>query len=248
MWKQFLLPPLNLLVLIVVGAVLRRWWPGIGRVVLVAGIAGLYVLSTPLMAHLLLSGLERFPAIDTAGDLDGAEAIVVLAAGRRHTNPEYRAETVDMLTLERLRYAAHLHRHTGLPLLVSGGGAEADYAALAELMRRSLAQDHGIAVRWLETESDNTAENAANSARILDAHGIETVLLVTHAWHMPRAVLAFRSEPLTVVPAPTAFAASAPIQWPGKLSDYLPSAGALQASSFAVHEWLGLLWYDVRYG
>lgn len=249
MWKQFLLPPLNLLVLIVLGALMRRRWPRVGLVCLVVGIVGLYGLSTPLAAHLLLSGLERHPAIDATSDLGGAEAIVVLAAGRRHVNPEYGAETVDMLTLERLRYAAHLHRRTGLPLLVSGGGEiEPDQTALAALMRRSLAQDYGIDVRWIEAESGNTAENAANSARILSSDGVESALVVTHAWHMPRAVLAFRGQPLTIVPAPTAFAAATPFQWPGRLGDYLPNAGALQASSFAMHEWLGLLWYAIRYG
>ena len=88
--------------------------------------------------------------------------------------------------------------------------------------------------------STNTMENAAYSAQVLQEAGIRKIYLVTHAWHMPRAVLAFEKAGLEVIPAPTAFVSRSD----GQLQDFLPSASALQLTYYAIHEWLGILWYQ----
>ena len=86
-------------------------------------------------------------------------------------------------------------------------------------------------------------QNAVLSAAILRNAGIQRVVLVTQAFHMPRAVRLFRAAGLEVVPAPTQFktAGRSPL---GPL-DLLPQSNALRNSYYALHEWLGLLVYGV---
>src|SRR3546814_14888599 len=72
-------------------------------------------------------------------------------------------------------------------------------------MQITLERDFGVEVRWTESESTSTWTNARLSAAKLRAAGIRRFYLVTHAWHMPRAMLAFAGTGLEAVPAPTCF-------------------------------------------
>lgn len=250
--KTLLLPPVALILAMIAGLALlsRRRAPRIGLILLISGLAGLYILGTPLAAGLLARGLEIHPALPAEGPLpQGPQAIVVLAAGRTEAAPEFGGnDTVGPLTLTRLRYAAGLHRRTGLPILVAGGGTPDETPALADLMARALRDDFAVSVRWRERHSLNTAENAFNSAAILRENGVETVFLVTHAWHMRRAAWIFGVAGLEPVPAPTAFIGRDGPAFPGEPGDYVARSSGLLTSTFALHEWLGLLWYRLRYG
>jgi len=68
---------------------------------------------------------------------------------------------------------------------------------------------------------------------------------VTHAPHMPRAMRCFEREGMQPFAAPTAFVIPPGFR-PGPL-EWLPSHGALSVSAAALHEYLGMLWYEVRY-
>ena len=148
----------------------------------------------------------------------------------------------DLAARLRRRYGARLAHETGLPVLVSGGLPRADLPAHAELMRDALERDFGVPVRWLESRSRDTFENARESAAILRRDGIGKAYLVTHAWHMPRAVAAFARTDLVVVPAPTGFRAAPTWDW----QTFTPSPKALRESGWALHEWLGRAWYLLR--
>jgi uncharacterized SAM-binding protein YcdF (DUF218 family) len=167
---------------------------------------------------------------------------VILAAGRRAYAPEFGGETVDGLTLERLRYGAVVTRATGLPVLVSGGLGSGDAPSLAAMMAQVLHDEYGIEARWREGESSTTMENARFSAALLRKERIGRILLVTHAWHMQRAASAFRASGLAVIAAPTAFYRPSDL-----LTGLLPDMGALRMSGYALHELIGSAWYAVRY-
>ncbi len=106
-------------------------------------------------------------------------------------------------------------------------------------MARSLAEDFGVAARWVEPDSATTWDNAVLSARILRAEGIGAVVVVTHAWHMRRALIAFRAAGLVAVPAPL-LAEHAPRLTAGS---FVPRIAAWQRSYLALHEWIGCAWY-----
>ncbi len=150
---------------------------------------------------------------------------------------------MNRLGLERLRYAAWLAKKTGLPVLTSGGIVRKGRVSEAELMS-DILKEFGVDVRWLEGKSHNTYENALFSSQLLKGVGIGEVLLVTHAWHMPRAAEAFEMAGMRVVPAPTGASGPAGAM---DFMDWLPDASSLLMSYWALHEMLGRLWYHVHY-
>lgn len=244
-----LLPPFSLFLAMALGQLLKLWRPRAGAALSWIAFALLVILCTEVGARLLVRPMESLTAPLTPGEVEaaarGAQAIVVLAAGRLERAPEYGpADIPDNIALARMRYAAHLQHATGLPLLTSGGNADFSRGVQpkALAMARALSEDFRTPVRWVEPASATTSDNAAFSAAILRPAGVQRILLVTDAMHMPRARLAFEQAGLQVVAAPTMFYAY------GRVSpwQFLPSASGLHLSYYASYEWLGLIWYRLR--
>ena len=124
---------------------------------------------------------------------------------------------------------------------MTGGGPEGEIAE-GPLMRATLEQEFGVPVAWVEDRSLNTRENARFSAPLLKAAGVRRIYLVSHAWHLPRAIPEFEREGFAVVPVGTGFQPSGSPE----LFDFLPNASALMSSYYACHEWVGVVWYRVR--
>lgn len=242
----FLLPPLNGLLPAVLGFWLLRRRPRLGRCLLGLGLALLWALALPVVAKALLRPLEAahppLPAAARAGL--PVDAVVILGAGRYREAPEFGGgDDVRQLALERLRYGALLAREAGKPILVTGGKPDGEGISEAEAMKAALERDFRVPVRWTEETSANTRENAVKSAAILLPQGVGRIALVTHAFHMPRAVAAFEAAGFTVTPAPTAYFA----QRQGlDVFDFLPAYPVMRESGFALHEMIGLVWYRWR--
>jgi len=246
--QTLLLPPGLMILLMLAGYFLARRMPRTGMSMLFTGFGLLVLASLPLVANFNLRLLEGDTALSAAELAQpSAQAIVILSGGRNLDAPEYgQADTVSMHTLERVRYGAWLQRHTRLPILVTGGKVfDSSRPAEAELIRQILTEEYGIPVRWSETNSRNSWENAAFSQAMLKAADIKRIYLVTQAWHMPRARMAFEAVGLEVIPAPTGFLhgdGDAPL-----ILDFLPSSGALLVNSYIAHELIGIVWYRLRY-
>jgi len=99
-----------------------------------------------------------------------------------------------------------LHRLYTLPILLSGGQVFSDTGSEAEIARRVL---RSLSVPgemiYVETHSRTTGQNARYSAEILRREGFAHPILVTSAFHLPRAVLNFEKEGVAVTPYPTDF-------------------------------------------
>jgi len=205
-----LLPPGLQCFLAVISAVLL-YFGRLRMAGLLAALAvlSLYLLATPMGSSLLATPLQqRHAPVPDLVQLRhaGYQAVVVLGSGRVSSAPEYDGvDTVSAWSLQRLRYAAKIQRLSSLPLLVSGGAHRADQISEAELMASVLRDDFIVPVRWLETESKTTKENAQASARLLAQHGITQIILVTDALHMPRAQHYFVQAGFTVLPAATGY-------------------------------------------
>lgn len=233
--------PLGLVVLILLVSMVMAWRrPLLAWRPAVLAFIVLYPLSTQFVADGLLWWLEPAPR-DPAAD-PGGQAIVVLGGGTYFRAPEYGSDTVSPRTLARLRYAARLHRTLGKPLLAAGGAPRGNPVPEAELMKRVLERDFMVPVQWVEGRSANTLENARLSRPVLKAAGIERIYLVTHAWHMRRARLAFEGAGFKVIPAPTGYAT----RYELTVLDFLPDARALEDSSRFFREVFGLGWYYLR--
>jgi uncharacterized SAM-binding protein YcdF (DUF218 family) len=226
-----LLPPASLALLAFLLLLARRRRFGLWL------LAAFLALGTSVVAAGLASGLtvpEPTPGPEPA-------AIVILSADGV-IMPKPLPLEAGGLTLERVRAGAALHRRTGLPILVSGGLFLGDPTPLAAAMTRVLQDDFQIPVRWQEDRSLDTWQNAEFSARMLREAGITRVYLVTHAWHMRRAMLAFRHFGLDPVPAPVR--PGNDFRWSWDM--LIPRAAAWQASYYALHEWVGLAFYALR--
>jgi uncharacterized SAM-binding protein YcdF (DUF218 family) len=174
---------------------------------------------------------------------DEASHIVVLGGGTEIGSPEAVGGTLATDALKRAVYAQQLHMSTGLPVVLTGGRppgfpeAPAEAELASDLLRSLGSSDEQL---LLETESRDTWENA----RYVD--GLicnETIVLVTSAYHMPRAVRSFAAHGFTVVPAPTDYKGE---RAGYTVDSFLPSIHAFHDSTTALHEYMGLLYYRLR--
>jgi len=235
----FLLPPLNLILVAGMGLRMSKRRRGLGRGLVILGLAGLLLMSVPYCSSRLLNLVSTAPFVPVGGE---ADAIVILGGGLREQALEYGGDTLGSHTLERVRYGAWLAHRLGKPVLVTGGRVYDDLVSEGQVMRAVLETEYGIPVRWVEDRSTNTWENARYSADMLGKDGIRRIYLVSHGWHLKRAVLVFRQAGLEVVAAGTAH----PLPGRTRISDFIPTARAMLESYLAWHEGIGLVWYRIR--
>ena len=239
--ETLILPPASVLILFLAGTLLLGWRKKIGRTMQVLALVWLWLAATPCIGGMLLHSLQSYPALPQTGQRPDAEAIVVLSAGADSIGQEYGGAVIGPVTLQRLRYGAFLQRQYGLPMLVSGGKPTSNTESMAHLMQQCAAQEFSAKVKWLEERSADTRENARFSAEILKQNGIKKVLLVTTAWHMPRAMACFRDAGIEAIAAPTAFRGEVFASW----TSFVPHWNGLRDSCLAMHEWGGRLVYAV---
>ena len=181
------------------------------------------------------------------------QAIVILGGGKRRGAlelPEYGFSDVSKETMERLRIGAKLAKQTKLPVLLTGGAPDAtskNDLSEAAVMAMVLKDELGIKAKWLEEQSNTSLENAKLSADLLMKDAINSVYLVTHFWHMPRAQRAFEKQGIKVIPVAHAyqdlesennfnFNKLTPV-------DYFPSSSGITRVRQIWHELIGQVWY-----
>jgi uncharacterized SAM-binding protein YcdF (DUF218 family) len=233
-----LLPPAAPLLLALLGVLVAMFRRRLGLFVVTLGIAAGFLLSTNGMALVLARHL--MPPLDAASpqQVQQVQAIVVLGGGVRPEASEYGVAQPGPHTLQRLRYGAWLARRTGRPLAFAGGigwGAAGTHTeAEGTVARRLLQEEYGLALRWLDDQSRDTAENALRMAALLKRDNIRRIALVTDATHMDRASRAFRAAGLEVLPAPTDF----PIRSGQPVLEWLPSVHGSSSCQQILREWL----------
>ncbi|MBX3588387.1 MAG: YdcF family protein [Ramlibacter sp.] len=237
------LPPAGPLLLAAIGLLVWRRARVAGMTLAAASLAGLWLLSCHAVAIWLAQSLLPAVAPVTPAQLQAqrVQAIVVLGGGVLPRAPEYGAAQPAAHTLARLRYGLWLARRTGLPVGFAGGvgwaAAGTGAAPEGEVVRRAAQQDFGATLRWVDDQSRDTAENARLLGALLRRDGVQRIALVTDAWHLPRAALAFEAGGFSVTPAPTGLAS--PEETP--LLEWLPSANGLSLSRNVLRECLARL-------
>ena len=251
-WKPVLtalmLPPVPLLLLVLIGARLLLPRRGLGWLVILFAVVLLW-LSTCTGAVRVMSQLLPSPpalSFDRVRELRAEAAakkplaIVILGAGSEPFAPEYGVSSLQYASLERLRYGLWLAGQTGAPVAFSGGTGYAQEGATAEakVAAKIAADEFGRPIRWLETEARDTRENAALTMAMLKPAGINHIVLVTHGYHMPRAVRAFAEAAgpgVQIEPAPMGLARN--LQTP--TLEWLPSAPGFRDMRLLLRELAG---------
>lgn len=242
-----LIIPLNLcLTLVALGLVLglfrlRRT----GAALAAAGVIWAAAWSLPATSLWLGGALEQRYAHVPPAQMPTADAIVVLggntANGRANWFLPYDRETAVV----RVDTATELYKAGRAPtVLLSGGALEGDVSearGMAYQMRQNGVPDTALI---LENSSRTTYENAALTETTLKQHEIRTVLLVTSALHMPRAMAAFAKQGVQTIAAPAPPQIVLPPD--GSVRPWVPNERALDASRSIIKEYAGLFVYWLR--
>lgn len=250
-----LIYPLGLACLLLGGALVLRRRRSWSLYLVAAAFLLLWLCGNRLVSMSLVRSLE-WQYLPPA-ELPRAEVIVVLGGGTRsqvYPRPIHEIGEAG----DRLLYAAYLYHQGVAPhLLLSGGVVAVDGPALqpeAEAMATLLTLlnvPHDAL--WLEPRSRNTHENAVETRKLLEPRGINRIVLVTSAMHMPRAVAIFEKQGFEVVPAPTDFLVTQ-ADWNYYLTpspavqvfNLLATPEALDNTSRALKEYVGILVYRLR--
>jgi uncharacterized SAM-binding protein YcdF (DUF218 family) len=246
----YLVYPFTLfLILGVVGIVLRSLGARrSGALAMVLSVLVLLAGANPWLASRLRANLEHWYTPVRAADAPVADAIVLLGGALAlPVPPRVDAELVD--ASDRILYASRLFRAGKAPRIVVAGGNVFDQGGdidpeshyISELLEEWGVPREAIIV---EGSSRNTRQNAIETERILKREGLRTVLLVTSASHMPRALATFRALKIDAIPLPVDYSVS-DYRHPLAL-DLVPSAGALAFNANTIREYLGILVYGVR--
>lgn len=232
----FFLEPSNLLIFAALAGVILA--SRLGRRLALAAVLLLIAAGFSPVGTLLLRPLEqRFPAFPADGPVTGAIVLGgaltpdVTAARRQMNLNEAGERIVAVLDLARRHPEARLVFTGGSGDLV-GGVPEAD-ALAAELAR--LAPELRLTY---ERASRNTVENAEMTRALVDPKPGERWLLVTSAWHMPRAVGIFRRAGWNVVAYPVDYRTTGTIE---DLRPFPSLSNGLRRTDLAVKEWIGIL-------
>lgn len=247
--------PAGLAVLLLLGALLLRRRPRWRTGLTLAALLLIWLSGNRFVAMAAASSLEgRHPPAPAGAQ---ADLILVLGGATREQSPPRPMHELNEAG-DRLLYATTLYNAGAAPrILVSGGAAlylgpsgisEAEVMA-AQLAAMGVPPDAIL----LEDASRNTWENAINSAPLLQAEGVESILLVTSAMHMPRAVAIFNSLGIAVTPAPTDFLVTeadwafyTELSFERQIFNLIPSADDLRLTTLALREWIGLAVYKAR--
>ena len=205
--------------------------------------SALYICSTYWFASVLVQPLEK--AYQPPSQLHG-DVILMLGGGATVDTPNLGG--VGHLSgnaANRLVTTVQLARAASLPIIVSGGKVFDTTGSEGEIAARILA-DLGIAPERIaiDSRSLNTRQNIFYSQEIMRQKGYNEALLVTSAFHMPRAMAECRAMGLTAIPYPTDYQVS--LQRNLSFYQFWPSADALGIVSLAMKEYLGLAVLFVR--
>jgi uncharacterized SAM-binding protein YcdF (DUF218 family) len=230
------------LVLLAIALIRKKRWP------LIAALVVLYLTSLPLVGARLWRALEsRYPVL-ALDAVEKADAVVPL--GGMFGPPAGCQGCLANLgeANERLEAGIELWQRKKAGFLVFTGGripwanqleVEGDTSTRAAVARGVPADQ--ILVTG---EVGNTADEARAVAALMRQRGWSRIILVTSAWHMPRAARIFRKAGVNFVPFPVDYQIDP--RSPLTLLDFLPRAEALARTEAALRELLGIAFYALR--
>ncbi|HET7663222.1 MAG TPA: YdcF family protein [Rhodanobacteraceae bacterium] len=221
-------------------------WRRTGRVLVTMGLLWLLLWSLPWPSFWLCRSLENQNPQQPAAEYPTADAIVLLGGGMQGRDlPWVHRPEASNAAADRVWFTAQLYKAGRAPWIIVSAGSSPDAGQPEAEAMAALLQDFGVpgSALLLDAQSRNTWQNALYSQQLMQAHHLKTALLVTSALHMPRALATFHKRGVDVTPAPADFDAPPYGVWPQR---WLPNADALQKSSRAFTEYVGLWGYRLR--
>lgn len=216
----------------------------IGWYLLLSGACILYFLSLAPVSNTLVYSLEsQYKSLPEENVAD-VDIVVILGGGVYLSNEFHKSPEASGVTYSRLFNGVEIFKQSRARILVlSGAGGGKNNETEAEVMKK-LALMLGVPEDKIITEptSQNTMEQAIELAKLFPPKENKRIGIVTSALHMPRAVQAFqeRFPKKNIVPIPVGYISSSPEY---SLNSFVPTADAFMASTDAIHEEIGMIWY-----
>jgi len=205
------------------------------------------LLSIGPVANFLAFQLERRYQLPSPEVLSTLDVVAILSGGAYPARVPHEVPEPDGVTYSRVYSGVKIFRRSNANLLaMCGGRVQSGSSSMAEAMK-AMAMDLGVTETKIlvEGESHDTMESAANLAELLPSRKGRRIGLVTSASHMMRSESVFKKCFLKdiIIPLPVNYIYIPP----GRGPDVVPGSENFRRSSRALHEWVGLLWYSIRY-
>ena len=200
----------------------------------------------PIISSKLIGYLEKDYILQDALAIDNADAIVVLSGMIKTIKVDDKLKYEFGGAVDRILSGIDLFKNNKASLLIltkgplpwSLGMPEGEY--LKEFAVKFGVPKESI---LLTDNVKNTDQEAKSVKKLLNSNDVK-VILITSAFHMPRAKKVFEASNIKVIPFAVDF-----INSHQKLTfmSFVPSAGALSGTSFFVREMIGRLYYNLKY-
>lgn len=232
--------PLGLIIILLLFGIFRKkMWPLLIALIL------LIILSLPIVSRQLIKFLEQGYTLISPNNVDTADTVIVLSGMIRtikQNNEIYYefSDAVDRvfagIELLKLNKAQKIILTRG-KLPWSLGMPEGEF--LAQFVKSQGINKNQVI---LTEVVQNTNDEAIAVSKILPKNS--KIILVTSAFHMPRAKTVFENQNLKVIPYAVDFRLS---EKKMDVLDFLPQANAFKHSSFYFREIIGRAYYSLRY-
>lgn len=210
------------------------------------GLLVLFFCSLPVISNNLIAYLEKDYTLQDASSINETDAIVVLSGmvTAIKTGETFKYEFGD--GVDRVLSGMDLLNNNKAPLLIFTRGKLPWQLGLPEgEYLKEFAIKYGISEEkiLLTDNVQNTDEEAKSVKRLLNTNDAE-IILVTSAFHMPRAKKIFEAANIRIIPFAVDFNRSTKKT---TLMDFIPTARSLSETSFFVREMIGRLYYSLKY-
>lgn len=233
---------LLIIFLIVLGLILKKRYKLLSLVVFtVAGLT--YFINTGIGTYIFVKPLETcYQRPKTIVDLN-IDVVVILGGGIVFgLNDIY----LNSHALQRVYEGTLMAKNLDVPIIVTGGKSPGRKGVAEASIMKEVIKNIGFEERKIISDPNarNTYENALYTYKICKREGFKNVLIVTSAVHMKRALKCFKLFNIKAIPYPVDYRYDySRLSW----IDFVPMQEALEANLAAIHEIIGLLWYDIKY-
>ncbi|MCB1179097.1 MAG: YdcF family protein [Leptospiraceae bacterium] len=216
------------------------------RIIILSPILVLWFFSSPPISQFLLKTLEHpYPPMEME-KIPTSDVIVVLG-GMINPLTAYPEKPELLSSADRLTDAVILfnQKKAGKILFTGGSGVLFQQDVEEASNAKKIMVDLGVPEEsiLIENKSRNTYENARYSLEILKQNKLESVILITSAFHMKRSLGVFKKQGIKVFAFPTDYKSLKPeLNW----DMIVPSTGGLDASTIVIKEWMGILAYKIK--
>ena len=226
--------------LVIFGALIGRKW------ICVSAVCLLYIFSMPVASDYFVRAAENYAVRQTPESVSDADAIVVLS-GFLYPVASSKGVYTEWGDPDRFFGGLELFKAGKAPLLIfTGGQVPWQPSAIPEgLVLRKFAESMGVPSQSIQVtgEVENTAQEAI-AVRKLFPDPSASILLVTSAFHMPRAEKLFQNAGFNVYSYPVDFRVE---ERSITLMDFVPKPAALMQSDTAIREQIGKAYYWLKY-